>query len=199
MTKPAATRPAGSPEERILTVASELFYQQGYRATGINEVIARSGVAKATFYSHYRSKEELCLAYLQRTAAGELAQLDRVIADAGEKPLERLLAPVQWLHGWSRATDYRGCAFLHMVAEIPDYQSPLRREGRELYNGIRERIRLLAAALVASDRRYARLDPEALAADYMIAFAGAIAFAELYHEDWPIEHATALVRRLIGE
>ena len=65
MSKAATTRPAGPPEERILAVASELFYRQGYRATGINEVIARSGVAKATFYNHFPSKEDLCLAYLQ--------------------------------------------------------------------------------------------------------------------------------------
>ncbi|MGB5338112.1 MAG: TetR/AcrR family transcriptional regulator, partial [Gammaproteobacteria bacterium] len=50
---------------RILETASDLFAAQGYRATGVNEVIEKSGVAKATFYNHFPSKDELCLAYLK--------------------------------------------------------------------------------------------------------------------------------------
>ena len=60
-----------SPRERIVATASDLFYTQGYRATGINEVIKQSGVAKATFYSHFPSKDDLCLAYLEERSLAE--------------------------------------------------------------------------------------------------------------------------------
>jgi AcrR family transcriptional regulator len=53
------------PRDRIIDTALRLFYEQGYLATGINQIIAESQVAKATFYSHFPSKENLCIAYLQ--------------------------------------------------------------------------------------------------------------------------------------
>ncbi|MEM6772989.1 MAG: helix-turn-helix domain-containing protein, partial [Bacteroidota bacterium] len=48
----------------IIKTASRLFYDKGYNLTGINEIIAEAGIAKATLYSHFKSKEDLCLAYL---------------------------------------------------------------------------------------------------------------------------------------
>jgi len=67
---------SGSPAERILDVASDLFYRQGYRATGINEVIKESGVAKATFYNHFPTKDDLCYAYLEGVRVREKAYVD---------------------------------------------------------------------------------------------------------------------------
>jgi len=55
-----------SVKERILETASHLFYEKGYNLTGINEIIEKAGVAKASLYSHFRSKEDICLAYLIR-------------------------------------------------------------------------------------------------------------------------------------
>ena len=54
-----------SSRERIIATANELFYRQGYHQTGINQIIEESGVAKATFYSNFKSKEELCVEYLR--------------------------------------------------------------------------------------------------------------------------------------
>ncbi len=55
----------GAARERIVQTALDLFYRQGYLATGINQVIAEAGVSKNTFYYYFPSKEDLCLAYLQ--------------------------------------------------------------------------------------------------------------------------------------
>ena len=49
--------------ENIVKTASELFYRNGYNSTGINEIIRESGIAKATLYNHFKSKEDLCLSY----------------------------------------------------------------------------------------------------------------------------------------
>ena len=51
-------------KERLIETASELFYQNGYNNTGINEVIAKAKVAKASLYTHFKTKDALCLAYL---------------------------------------------------------------------------------------------------------------------------------------
>ncbi len=182
-----------------MSVATDLFYRQGYRATGINEVIEKSGVAKATFYSHFPSKDDLGLAYLRQVKEGEVAHMDKFIQDA-DGPLERFYAVIRSLEPWLLDTQFRGCGFINMAAEVPDPKHPLRKVGREVYDIARQRVATQAEALIASDaKKYGHLDAEELTGEYMVAFTGAIALAEIYHAIWPVEDALKTVRRLIGE
>lgn len=183
--------------ERILETAAELFFHQGYRATGINEVIAKSGVAKATFYNHFPTKDDLCLAYLQER---NTLEYDNIVAyiDRFETPKGRFLGIVEALEPWLETNALRGCAFLNMVAEVPDPDNRLRRTGVQHYDMVRGLIRDLARELIASDpEEYGSLAPDALADDYMVILAGAIAMAEVYHDLEPVRQAELLVRRLI--
>jgi AcrR family transcriptional regulator len=187
----------GTPVERILSVASDLFYKQGYRATGINEVIAKSGVAKATFYNHFASKDDLCKAYLVGVADLELKTLDDMLKTLKD-PVSRFTSIIESLHPWLLDTDFRGCNFLHMVAEVPDAQSPLRKEGKRLYDGVRERATVLTHELIESDsKKYGHLVAEDLINEYMLIFSGAIALAEIYHAEWPVEHSVKMLHSLI--
>jgi len=192
------THQTGSAPDRILAAASDLFYRQGYRATGINEVIATSGVAKATFYNHFPSKEALARAYIEGARDAELDYLDQCIGGRTE-PVDRFLAVIDSVEPWLRKTEFRGCPFINLAAEVPDPASPLRQAGIAVYNGARDRIRTVADELIASDPdRFRHLDAQELADDYFQIFAGAIALAEIYHELWPVEQARAATRRLIG-
>jgi AcrR family transcriptional regulator len=195
----AIKKPVASPRERIMNVASDLFYRQGYRATGINEVIEISGVAKATFYSHFPSKEDLCAAYLSELRDAGITTVDRAIA-AAKSPLERFMAPIKSLKPWLLNTEFRGCAFLNIASEIPEPKHPLRKLGPDFYDAVGDRVRGLARELIDSEpKRFAHLNVKDLTRDYMLAFTGSTAQAELYHAIWPIEHAIATVQRLIGE
>jgi len=190
------TEPA---RDRILKVASDLFYNQGYRATGINEVIEKSGVAKATFYNHFPSKDDLYEVCLKGLSENELSFVDEAVRNA-KGPRNRFLAVIQSLEPWSMNTNYRGCAFMNTASEVPDPDSRLRRVGTRLYDEIRFRVEGLAEELIASDAgKYGRLEVKTLANDYMIAFSGAVALAEVYHANWPIEHGVEAAKRLIGE
>lgn len=192
-------QPEGSARERIISTAVELFYQQGYRATGINEVIDKSEVAKATFYKHFRTKDELCSAYLAAAKTTELATIDAAIDAAGD-PLQRFMAPMETVRPWLKQTNYRGCGFINIAAEVPDPKSPLRRTGIELYDAIEGRVERLAAELIASDKdQYGHLDPRVLSKEYMVAFGGAVALAQIYHDIWPIEDALKIVRSWLGQ
>jgi AcrR family transcriptional regulator len=187
------------PRERIMSVAADLFYRQGYRATGVNEVIEKSGVAKATFYNHFPSKDDLGLAYLLQLKDAEVAYVDDAIR-AAKGRVNRLLAVIRSLEPWLLDTKFRGCAFINMASEIPDPKHPLRKVGREVYDLVRTQVRTLAEELIASNaRKYGHLDARELTSDYMLAFTGAISLAEIYHAIWPIEDALNTVRRLIGE
>lgn len=187
-----------NPRDRILAVASELFFEQGYQATGVNEVIAKSGVAKATFYHHFPSKEDLCLEYLQSCNTNEY---EAAVSSVRERSTarERFLAVIESTGPWLEANALRGCAFLNIVAEVPDPLSRLRREGQEHYERLRALVRRLARELIDSDpQRYGHLDPGTLAGDYIVVLGGAIAMSEIYHDLWPVKQGEEMVKRMIG-
>lgn len=192
------TKQKTTPRQRILAAADELFFRQGYRATGINEVIARSGVAKATFYSHFPTKEALCLAYLQDRNTSEYAAISAFVHDH-DTPRERFLAVVAAIEPWLVANALRGCVFLNMVAETPDPGHRLRQEGRSHYDRLRSLISQLAQELIRSDpQRYRQVNADRLADDYLVILGGAIAMSEIYHDLWPARQGVALVERLIS-
>jgi len=191
------THPNIAPRERILEAAEELFFYQGYRATGINEVIAKSGVAKATFYNHFPTKEDLCLAYLQERNTSEYENISNYVNDP-KTPRGQFMAVIEAVEPWLEANTMRGCCFLNMVAEIPDPRSRLRRLGDQHYNMVRALIQSLAQKLIESDEsRYGGLNAKELAKDYMVIMVGAIAMAEVYNDMWPVHQAIAMVKRLI--
>jgi AcrR family transcriptional regulator len=99
---------------RILLVAHDLFYRQGIRATGIDHVIAESGVAKRTFYRHYPAKNDLILAFLEYRHRNFIAWLVDALARHGSTP--RAIAPA--LQEWFKGDDFRGCAFINTVVEF---------------------------------------------------------------------------------
>lgn len=185
------------PRERILATASELFYRQGFRATGINEVIKQSGVAKATFYHHFPAKDDLALAYLEGRSADEK---NSILGQIQSKRTVRgkFLAVMESILPWMEANKLRGCEYLNTVAEVPDPKSPLRRRGRHHYEWMRNLIKDLAQDLIESDpKRYGSFDAEMLADDYMAILIGAIALSEVYHDTWPVKHGIKMVQRLI--
>ena len=187
----------GNPRDRILETASELFYRQGYQATGINEVIKESGVAKATFYSHFPAKEDLCLAYLEKHSQ---AEKDNFITQVSSKrtPMSRFLSPIEAIQPWLESNNLRGCEYLNTVAEVPDPANPLRRKGQEHYEWLRAFLKELAQELLQSDpEKYSALNASKLADDYMVYLIGAIALTEVYHDIWPIKHAIKQVRQMI--
>lgn len=109
--KPASDLPA---RERILLTAHDLFYSHGIRATGIDRVIAESGVAKVTFYRHFPSKNDLIRAYLeyrhQRWLEWFKASIERHGSDV------KALVPV--FAEWFQNKEFRGCAFINTVGEL---------------------------------------------------------------------------------
>ena len=191
--------PTGTPAERIVEVASDLFFNQGYRATGINEVISKSGVAKATFYSHFKSKDELCCEYLKQSRHKAMSFIEQSIANA-RTPLNKFLAPMRAMEAMMIETEFRGCAFMNIASEVPDCCSPLRKEGIALYEFIDDRLTELSKVLVASDpAKYNALNPVQLGKHYNVIMAGALALAEVYGAIWPLQQGLKTLHAVIGE
>jgi AcrR family transcriptional regulator len=109
----------GSARERILATAYGLFSRRGIRDVGVDEVIARAGVAKATLYRHFPSKDELVVAFLARRE--QLWTHDFVEAEArrrGTTPEEQLLAIFDVFDEWFRRTDFEACSFVNVLLEM---------------------------------------------------------------------------------
>jgi AcrR family transcriptional regulator len=113
-------RPMPSTRERIVHTAYELFTHRGIRAVGMDEVIARAGVAKATLYRHFPTKDDLVLAVLQRRE--QLWTYELIEAQSrrrGNTPEEQLLAIFDVLHDWFQQHEgYDGCSFIRVLLEM---------------------------------------------------------------------------------
>jgi AcrR family transcriptional regulator len=114
------SQPAPSDaRERILAAAYELFAQRGIRDVSTSELILRAGVAKATFYGHFTSKDELVLAFLDRchqdlTVEGIIAECRR----RSDDPTAQLLTIFDVIDGWFRQDDFQTCAFIRTMLEM---------------------------------------------------------------------------------
>jgi AcrR family transcriptional regulator len=109
-----------APRDRILDAASLLFYRRGIRAVGVDLVISEARVAKATFYRHYPSKDDLVRAYIDRAHAAVLNWVQREVESRATGPRERLLAIFDALAVLFALPMYRGCAVRNAVAEVQD-------------------------------------------------------------------------------
>lgn len=113
-----------SARDRILATAHDLFYRDGIRATGIDRLIAESGVTKVTFYRHFPSKNELVRAFLDlrhgRWMAWFVDALGRRGADRPAADGSSLLLLADVLQEWTEMPVFRGCAFINTVVEIAD-------------------------------------------------------------------------------
>jgi AcrR family transcriptional regulator len=115
----SAARVRSDARERILESAYELFSRRGVRGVGVNEVIADAGVAKATLYAHFPSKDELVLAFLeQRERRWTLAAVETEARRRGSTAEQQLLAIFDILDEWFRRDDFEGCPFIRLLLEL---------------------------------------------------------------------------------
>lgn len=105
-------------KERLLAAADELFYAEGVSHVGIDRVVEHAGVAKATLYNAFGSKEALIRAYLERRQSIREVRFKKALAPY-DSPRDRLLAIFDVVGGVFAQPGFRGCAFLNVQAQSP--------------------------------------------------------------------------------
>ncbi|NUS08113.1 MAG: TetR/AcrR family transcriptional regulator, partial [Nonomuraea sp.] len=130
---------------RVLDTAARLFYTEGVHSVGIDRIIAEAGVAKATFYHHFPSKDELVRAYITAQSSRQRAM---VATMHGDSPRETLRAIFAFMCEFGSSAAYRGCPFVNTAAEYPDPAHPVREAIAEYRHWVRGLYRDL---LVAED------------------------------------------------
>lgn len=106
------------PDERLLETAYELFSARGVRDVGVDELVERAGVAKATLYRHFASKDELILAFLQlREERWTMGWLEERVRQGGGTAEEQLLSVFDLFGEWFGEPEYAGCPFVKILLE----------------------------------------------------------------------------------
>ncbi|WP_432452332.1 MULTISPECIES: TetR/AcrR family transcriptional regulator [unclassified Agarivorans] len=121
---------ASSKRDQLIDTAQRLFYQHGFRATGIDAVLAESGVAKKTLYNHFKSKEELIIATLTRRDQQFMdllqAEVKRLTSKQDFAPqLAPIMAFFDGLNHWINSDSFFGCMFINASAEYPRHNDPV--------------------------------------------------------------------------
>ena len=188
----AAFTPADS-RERILSVAYELFSRRGIRDVGVNELIERSGVAKATFYRHFPSKDSLVLAFLERR--DQLWTVEAIVSEARRRasaPADQLMAIFDVFADWFRRDDFEACSFVNILLEMGPAH-PLGQASIDYLAKIRGHVQALAeeAGLVRAEE-FARSCHILMKGSIISAAEGDLQAARRAKEmaGWLIEHHT---------
>lgn len=184
---PAGPGTARSTRDRILDAATELFYAHGIRAISADKIIERAGITKVTFYRHFRTKDALVVAYLERQAALERGALDqlRAAADDDADALRRFAAAAG---AEACRPGFRGCAFINAAAEYADPDGPV----RQVVAGHRAWYREMFAGILG---RMGVADPAQAADEVMMLRDGAMVSGSL---DEPSRVGNALERAIFA-
>ncbi|MGB0865901.1 MAG: TetR/AcrR family transcriptional regulator [Granulosicoccaceae bacterium] len=112
--------------ELLIETAHRLFNQHGYHATGIDRILSESGVSKATLYKHFRSKDALVIAVLERRQKQVYEGARQVIAKASAQD-QPVLALFDFLFQWFQSDDFFGCNFIKASSEFLHTEHPVHR------------------------------------------------------------------------
>jgi AcrR family transcriptional regulator len=179
-------RVSSDVRERVLETASSLFYRHGVRSVGVDLVVLEAGVAKTSLYRHFRTKDDLIAAFLEREDADFWGGWDRVAARHTDDPMAELEAHLDWIGERVARPNYRGCPQLNVAAEFPQADHPARKVAAAHKREFRRRLRGIAERLGASR-------PDELAGQLSLLINGAFVSAQVLGpgEATPLLKATA--------
>jgi AcrR family transcriptional regulator len=154
------------PRERLLAVATDLFYRHGIRAVGVESIAEAAGTNKMTLYRHFASKDELVAEYLRRLADKANSSWDKLAAQHPGNPRAQLRAWLEDMAGHVASGDERGCPLANAAVELPEKDHPARRVIEAFKSAQRQRIIELCAAAELEQ-------PEMLADELFLLLEGA--------------------------
>ncbi|MGY3091256.1 AcrR family transcriptional regulator [Hymenobacter sp. UYAg731] len=169
--------------QRIIDTAARLFYQQGYPLTGINQLIAEAGVAKASLYQHFRTKDDILQAYLRQVSQQWFEQVGEAVA-AAATPKAKVLAVFDLLNDFLVGANFRGCNFQNALLQL----APEEQDVRAFIQEHKSKMGRVFAGL---------LNDEPLAEEITLVFEGALISSQIRGDRTPVITARRLAERLL--
>lgn len=162
-----------TPKARsVLDAASELFYERGIHAVGVDTIAERAGVTKKTLYDRFGSKERLVVEYLRARDHRWRTHLERHLTSAGPDPADRIAAVFEASADWATRHGHKGCAMVNAHAEISDPAHPA-------YAVIVEQKQWMLALLTDLATEAGVAEPRAVAEQLLLLHEGAVVSAPL--------------------
>jgi len=177
----------------IIKTASELFYRNGYNSTGINEVIQKSGIAKATLYNHFKSKEELCLAYLKYMNKNFIENL-KDYCYSKSLVRNRILSIFDFLEDFFEDKSFNGCWCIKTISELPKNDKNIR---KEIQNQKSQFIGLITDLAEGQfEKKSSKYRKSKIRQIYLL-YESAVGESHLHQEKWPIKEAREICAQII--
>jgi len=168
MTAMAIETEQSRARERLIEAATDLFYKQGFHATGLDQILARAGTSKTTFYKHFETKDDLALLCIKFKDARWRERFPALLAErAGDDPVGQLREVFRLWRDWFSDIHFNGCLFIHACSEFPSPTDPCHIAASGNIDALRDIIADLA------DRAGFR-EPKRFADRYKLLMEGAI-------------------------
>lgn len=181
-------RPARAVD-RIRASARELFYREGIRAVGVDEVVDLAGVTKPSLYRSFASKDELAAAYLRDYEQDFWEKFEKPGGKSYTDPRQHVLAYIRHLSERAVRQGYRGCGLSNATVEYPSRDNPARKVAEAHKKRFRQRLRELAAAMGARQ--------PAVLGDALLLLIEGIYITGQQSEEGPAQSALTVAKLLI--
>jgi len=169
-------------QEKILQAASELFYSQGIRATGVDAIAKAANTTKMSLYKYFPSKDDLVLAFLRKRDEDFRVWFADQVNGRADTPKTKLLAVFDVIGEWMGVPEFRGCAFINAAAEFSLDGNPVHQVSAEFYEHFRSYIADLA-------EQSGSRSPRTLALQLSLLIEGAIVSEQMKRNSGSAEQA----------
>lgn len=183
--------PAPSARERLIDAGLDLFYKQGFHATGLDQILDKAETTKTTFYKHFETKESLAETCIKRRDERWRVRLPELLRErAGSDPIDQLREIWGVWRDWFDAIEFNGCLFIHACSEFPDPRDPCHKAAWANVDALRAMVRTLAEEAGLND-------PESFAQQYILVMEGAIIMEVIDRRGVAAETASRIGEALI--
>ena len=158
--------------DELVRKALDVFYRNGFHATGMDKLVSETGVSKTSMYKHFRTKEDLILAVLRVRDENIRHWLYRRIEELSDTPKGQMLALFDALSEWFTKPEFRGCMFIKASAEFQEINHPIHAQSAAHKQILQDHFSEIAEAADAND-------PRLLARQLLLLKEGAIVSAVL--------------------
>ena len=189
-----ANTAAPTKRDELIDIASALFYEQGFTATGIKQIIDTAGIAKGTFYSHFSSKEEVGVEWLKKRHRVWNSWLKPQL-DEPKSARGKIVALFDFLESWMSDCSFRGCAFLNTLSEVQDPENPMRQEIVSHKKSLQELMQSLASEHFAGKSSAFTTQKGSI---IFLLFEGALVESQNFQDTWPIVSARKEIKALLA-
>lgn len=190
---PVAFEADVSVRDRIMATACRLFYEEGLQAVGIQRIIDEAGIAKASLYAHFASKDELVAAYLEEKGRSVRTELGAHLANPRLGAKAKVLKFFDMIVGAAASPTFRGCAFSNASAEVANPEHPIRVAARRQRQWLQETFLTLAREIAGPGPT-----AERLAGSLMVLYDGAAATTLIDGDPGAARHARWAAEKMLG-